>query len=141
MKALISPNETTTAGARVVDLQVTSYPVAPPLFWLDCDNTVTINHFWSVNSGFVLPEPEAQPDIIATQVTSISRRQFFRALHSLELLQSVLDIVKTSDEITQLDFENATTFEREDPVLISMAYALGKTDNDIDALFTLAATY
>ena len=138
MKALISPNETTTAGARVVDLQVTSYPVAPPLFWLDCDNTVTINHFWSVNSGFVLPEPEVP---VVLPVMTITRRQFFRALHSLELLQSVLDIVKTSDEITQLDFENATTFEREDPVLISMAYALGKTDNDIDALFTLAATY
>ena len=138
MKALISPNETTTAGARVVDLQVTTYPVAAPLFWLDCEDSVTLSHLWSVNLGFVLPEPEVLPE---SQVTTVTRRQFFRALHSLELLQSVLGIVKTSDEITQLDFENATTFEREDPVLISMAYALGKTDNDIDALFTLAATY
>lgn len=139
MKALISPSEVLNSTARIVDLQITTYPVATPLFWLDCTDSVTLEHRWSATLGFVLPE--AQPDIIATQVTSISRRQFFRALHSLELLQSVLDIVKTSDEITQLDFENATTFEREDPVLISMAYALGKTDNDIDALFTLAATY
>lgn len=138
MKALISPNETTTAGARVVDLQVTSYPVAPPLFWLDCDNTVTTNYFWSVNSGFVLPEPEVP---VVLPVTTITRRQFFRALHTSNLLQSVLAIIETADTISKLDFENATTFERADPVLIAMAYALGKTDNDIDALFTLAATY
>ena len=46
MKALISPNETaysynqTALGIRVVQINTEEFPVAAPLFWIDCDATV-----------------------------------------------------------------------------------------------------
>lgn len=42
MKALISPNENavsydgTVLGQRVAQVEEDSFPIAPPLFWVDC---------------------------------------------------------------------------------------------------------
>jgi len=142
MKALISPNEVYTVnnitGARVVEIATQDFPIASPLFWLDVDDTITTEYLWDPVLGLRLPQPEPTAPIALTQIT---RRQFFRALYTLDLLQSVLAIIETAPVEVRLDFENATTFERADQGLIDMAYALGKTDNDIDALFTLASTY
>jgi hypothetical protein len=46
MKALISPNEIARSynyiplGIRVVQINTEEFPVAEPLFWIDCEDTV-----------------------------------------------------------------------------------------------------
>ena len=40
-KALISPNELIDTSYRIVDVAIAEFPVAAPLFWIDCDDTVT----------------------------------------------------------------------------------------------------
>jgi hypothetical protein len=91
---------------------------------------------WMFSGG--IPEPA---DPVENIVTSLTRRQFFRALYTLDLLDGVLAVVASASDEAKLDFENATTFERNDPVLIAMAYALGKTDEDIDNLFVVGVEY
>lgn len=80
-------------------------------------------------------------DQVSVNFIPLSRRQFFRALHTMDLLDGVNAIIANASVEAKLDFEHATTFERNDPTLIAMATALGKTDEDIDALFTIGATY
>ena len=40
-KALISPTETSSTGYRIVEVDTTDFQVTPPLFWVDCEDTVT----------------------------------------------------------------------------------------------------
>lgn len=51
MKALISPIEPVnlpdgTIGQRVAEVHPTGFPVAEPLFWMDCDNTIVADQFY-----------------------------------------------------------------------------------------------
>jgi hypothetical protein len=49
MKALISPQEQVNTGYRVVQVEETSFDVAPPLFWLDYSNDIAqefLYQFW-----------------------------------------------------------------------------------------------
>ena len=41
MKALISPLEPRGGGFRVAQVEQEEFPVAPPLFWVDCDESIT----------------------------------------------------------------------------------------------------
>lgn len=47
-KALISPNEAAHGGYRVaqVEPEENIFPVADPLFWLDCADDVVADVFW-----------------------------------------------------------------------------------------------
>ena len=50
MKALISPNE----NNRIAQVEAQDFPVAEPLFWLDCPDTITTE--WTyVDGTFVEP--------------------------------------------------------------------------------------
>jgi hypothetical protein len=61
MKALISPEERRGDGCRVAQVSVVSFPVAEPLFWVDCDDTVHSNMIY-VDGVFVEPEPGPEPE-------------------------------------------------------------------------------
>ena len=64
MKALISPNEVFESGIRVAQVEADDkvFPVAPPMFWIDCPEDVTPQ--WTyVDGDFIapIPEPESNP--------------------------------------------------------------------------------
>lgn len=51
MKALICPNEPVTnfdntTGYRIAAVTTTSFEVAEPLYWLDCDDTVVADVYY-----------------------------------------------------------------------------------------------
>jgi hypothetical protein len=57
-KALISPNEVLGDGARVAQVADVDFPVAVPLFWVDCDDSVTADMVYANGVFTSLPEPE-----------------------------------------------------------------------------------
>lgn len=60
MKALISPNELVHlpngTGLRVADVHVEGFPVAEPLFWLDCADDVVADQFY-FDGAAIVPVP------------------------------------------------------------------------------------
>ena len=64
MKALISPDEKVynyedppiQIGVRVCDVEAAEFPVAAPLFWVDCDSTIVADRFY-YNGGTLYPVP------------------------------------------------------------------------------------
>jgi hypothetical protein len=57
-KALISPIEPAQAGYRVAQVEEVEsiFPVADPLFWIDCDNQVVADQYWFDPSDSTLKE-------------------------------------------------------------------------------------
>jgi len=68
MKALISPNEPRYSGYRVAQVEQQEFEVAPPLFWVNCDDTVKADLFWyDPADQTIKPNP---PVIIQEDITS-----------------------------------------------------------------------
>lgn len=65
MKALISPNEIYDNAARVAQVtqDASTFPVADPLYWVDCPEYVTANDYVynSQNNVFIRITPEVLP--------------------------------------------------------------------------------
>lgn len=63
MKALISPNEKRTdyegnVGERIAQVEQNEFPVAAPLFWIDCPDECVADVWWYYNGVCeVMPEP------------------------------------------------------------------------------------
>lgn len=71
-KALISPIEPVynyddppqKVGDRVAQVENTEFPVAPPLFWVDCqDNIVADEFYWNEGVFYPMPEPPIPPEL------------------------------------------------------------------------------
>jgi hypothetical protein len=66
MKALISPNE----NNRIAQVEAQDFPVAEPLHWVDCPETVTPE--WTYVDGQfvapVIPEPVVMPEPTAADL-------------------------------------------------------------------------
>ena len=74
-------------------------------------------------------------------IKPVTRRQMLTALHRVGLLATIKAAVAASGDIElQIAFDESQEFQRNNPFLVSMAAALGKTDAEIDAVFALAAT-
>lgn len=72
---------------------------------------------------------------------SVTRAQFRLALLDLDLLDDVEAMVAASnDRDLQINWQDRQEFERNHPLVIATAAALGKTAAEIDALFVLAAS-
>ena len=67
--------------------------------------------------------------------------QFRRALRSENLMDTVKTYLETADEEVVEAWEYATTIYRNDPMVIAVKDALGKTDEELDAIFHLALTF
>lgn len=71
MNALISPNEQvisydgTVLGARVAEVSVTPFDVAPPLYWVGCADDVVADQFYFADGVIspvpIKPDPEPAP--------------------------------------------------------------------------------
>ena len=80
MKALISPTEQvisydgTVLGARVAEVAVTPFEVAPPLFWVECADDVVADQFYYAD-GALIPvpvKPEPAPALVAAGALTIA---------------------------------------------------------------------
>jgi len=65
-KALISPNEEVSApngtvGARVAQVEATSFEVAQPLFWADCSDDCIADQWYYIGSQCVVIPPAPMP--------------------------------------------------------------------------------
>lgn len=86
------------------------------------------------NGSAPIPEPNPDP-----AVTSVTPWQFRKALNQTGLRQQVEEAVATSTDQNLKDgWEFATTFVRNDPLVVTMGQALGKTEAELDSLFELA---
>lgn len=62
-RALISPNEKVTdyqgnIGERVAQVAESDFPVAPPLFWIDCPDECVADLWWYYeNTCQPIPQP------------------------------------------------------------------------------------
>lgn len=83
------------------------------------------------------------PGTPAAAVLTVTRRQALRALHSAGLLSQVETAINALPEpqrtAARIDWENATDFRRDFPLLLQLSAALGLSSTDIDNLFTAAA--
>jgi len=78
---------------------------------------------------------------LRTVPQSVSRFQARGALHLAGLLETVENAMAAStDKMAQLAWEEAQEFKRESPTILSITAALGMTDEQLDNLFTVAAT-
>jgi hypothetical protein len=80
------------------------------------------------------------PDLINTEIIRCTPWQLRKALNQLSLRDAVENAVASADQTTKDGWEFATEFRRDDPLVISMGLALGKTEDELDDLFQLART-
>lgn len=85
-------------------------------------------------------ETEISPEDVE-KVTVVTARQFRLALYQIGLLEQAEAAVAAADRPTQITWEFAQEIQRDYPLLLAMATGLGKTEAEIDAVFTLAATF
>lgn len=74
-KALISPNEVSynyegiILGTRVAQVSDYSFEVAPPLFWIDCDDDIDADkYYYDMQSQTIIAKP-IQPAPLEENVT------------------------------------------------------------------------
>lgn len=85
----------------------------------------------------VIADPPPPP---TPPITSVTPRQARLALSAAGLLDKVNAAVAASDQATQITWEFASLIERGDPLMTSLGASLGLSSDQIDALFTQAAT-
>jgi hypothetical protein len=96
--------------------------------------SVAIGDVWNGTSFSRSPPPEDPP------LTSVSPRQIRLALNALNLRETVDAYVAAAGQDTKDSWEYATQIDRDNPLIAACAAALGKSEEEIDALFELAAS-
>lgn len=72
-QALISPFEFREGGFRIAEVSDSIFPVAQPMFWVECDDSVVADLFWydpvaQTISEILIPEPPVdQPVVVGAQ--------------------------------------------------------------------------
>lgn len=98
--------------------------------------TTTVGGATIVQLNRPAPEP--------AQALIVTRRQALRALHEAGLLDDVESAINGLPEpqktLARIDWDNATEFRRDFPLLLQLAGALGLTSAQIDSLFAAAAS-
>jgi len=120
-------------------------------FWCNNWPTITVGgNGWSWD-GKLFTAPTAVPptqeelDAIAAQALAYARSRMvasaFQTREALDLvgkLDAVEAAILQADATTKRAWTYATEFRRGSPTIATMATALSLTDEDVDALFTLA---
>lgn len=108
--------------------------VAPAQSTDDADYVAYIE--W-VNAG---NEPAVGATEVNEKVYAVTPRQLRLALTATGLRAAVEAAVAGGDQNTKDTWEFSTECLRDNPLLVQMGAALGKTEAELDALFALAAT-
>lgn len=90
------------------------------------------NHTWNGSAWQAVPVNPTE--------TIVSPAQIREALLDSNLLDAVEAAVSAGSRKLQIWWEFATQFERNHPLVISMATTLGVSEEQLDQLFALAAT-
>lgn len=80
-RALISPDEPRTVGdkvgARVAQVGAAEFFVAPPLYWVTCNNSITADEWAYIENKFVkIPEIILEPVLPAADAVIDVIREF-----------------------------------------------------------------
>ena len=92
MKALISPNE----NNRICEIAENDFPIAPPLFWVDCPDDATTE--WVYENGTVnapVVQPETPEQTVARLESALDRH-----------LDSVANSYRYESIRTMVSYEN-----------------------------------
>jgi hypothetical protein len=117
---------------RVYDVVEQTFAVAEPFRWVDCpDGTLAGQHTFN-GSGF--DAADTTPGV----PQSVSRAQAKIALHRAGLLDLVKTAVAADPEV-QIWFDDATTWERQNPHVVALGDQLIGDAAGVDALFVQAA--
>lgn len=84
------------------------------------------------------PEPADPPPVPV--ITSVTMRQALTALSRFGLLDAYKAAVAAADEETRIACEFSTEVQRDFPLVSTLAAALNLSEQQLDDLFTLAAT-
>lgn len=83
---------------------------------------------------------EAAAQAAAIAAATVTPRQAKLALYASGLLETVETMIAAADRPTQITWAEAIEFRRDDPLINGLGATLGLTSQQIDDLFTLAAT-
>jgi hypothetical protein len=111
---------------------VTSYvPVAP-----GNSDYARIQELVALNELIIAPyNPPAPPP----PVTQITMRQCRLQLLSVGLLDDVETLITQADKAVQIEWEYATTVQRDSELVVTIGSELGLTEQDIDQMFKSAS--
>ena len=117
-----------------------STEIAAPTFNSETENCVWNNNEWVIT---IIPIPDPIPDPIVI-VDTVSMRQARLALFKegkLSQIQSLIDAMEEpAKTTTQISWDYATVVQRDDELVVQLSTALGLTQEQLDTLFTEAAT-
>ncbi len=102
------------------------------------DSALPVNAVWD-DSIQTIREMTAE-ELARASIAPVSAAQFRLALLDLGLLDEVEAFVAASGRDIQLNWEYRQEFARDHPLVVFGAMALGKTPEEMDAIFVLAAT-
>ena len=95
-----------------------------------------VNIGWTLMNGVLTDTLPPEPVVVPQSVTSA---QAIRALYAAGKLVQVQSVVAAADLLTQALWSHASEFDRNDPVITSLATQIGWASSDLDALFIAAA--
>jgi hypothetical protein len=75
-KCLISPLEPCESGYRVAEVAESSFEVALPLFWVDCNDDIVADLYWynpEDKSITLVPLPKQEPVVIIQPISKGSQ--------------------------------------------------------------------
>jgi hypothetical protein len=109
---------------------------------LEAYGDIGIGHL-KIGSSFQAPVliSTPAPDIILSvlSVPEITSFQAKAALAQMNLLNDVEAYIADADTLTQLRWQEASSFRRDNPTLITVATALNLTETQVDTLFEIGA--
>lgn len=108
----------------------------PSIVFVECHDDTDERDLYDGATFSKPPIPPAPPPPVLT----CTPWQIRKALNQTGLRGAVESAVASADQTTKDGWEFATEFRRDDPLLMSMGGALGKTEAEFDALFALAMT-
>lgn len=86
----------------------------------------------------VIANTKPLPPPIVIKPLSVTPRQAKLALLSLGLLDDVETAITNSGKAAQIEWDNALSFERTSPLLITLCSSIGLTSEQLDDMFVLA---
>lgn len=88
-----------------------------------------------------LPPEPPEPVQVPAKVTRRQARQALLLAGKLDLVQPAIDAMTdpTQKALAQIEWDDSQDFERNRPLLISLAAAIGLGEPELDALFLQAA--
>jgi len=95
----------------------------------------TVSLGWTWNDG----KPSNPNPPRETIVLPVFAGKFIRVLCDKELYEKVSETVKKIGGLTEILWNRASLFERDDPLLIKVAKDVGISDRDLDKLFVRAS--